>query len=220
MNTIQDFATKVQTDTLKDLNETYPESLNKYPDMWVKDAQTTIRPGKKYTKVDVGSSGKYMVVNETGEIYGIKGYGVIHFGHFYGTLETIDDYFWGRYNAVKINHSQVTTITPKKEVAPVVVKENEPTPIIENRPRKSQAVIDYFHTLRFDPNNHLGIGDIRLTIAQQEEIISIVEKILSPIETPTIYPFTSKNVRRQIRMNKAAATNYRNCKRNGFPMYY
>ena len=216
MKTIEDFAKKVQEDTLKDLNETYPESLDKYPDMWVKDAKTTIRPGKKYTKVDVGSSGKYMVVNETGEIFGIKGYGVIHFGHFYGTLETIDDYFWGRYNAVKINNSPVPNVMPK----PVVIKEDKPEPVVEVRTKKAQAVIDYFHTLRFDPKHHLGLGDIRLTVAQQEEIIEMVDKILSPGEKAAAYPFTSKEVRRQIRLNKAAATNHRNCKRNGIIMYY
>ena len=63
--------------------------------------KTTVKPGKKYTKVDVGRSGKYMVDNETGEIFGIKGYGVIHRGHSYGTLDTIDDWFWGEYTAVK-----------------------------------------------------------------------------------------------------------------------
>lgn len=32
-------------------------------------------------------------------------------------------------------------------------------------------VSDYFSKLRFDKNHHLGMGDIRLTIAQQEEIV-------------------------------------------------
>lgn len=59
----------------------------------------TIVPGPKYTKVDVGSSGKYMVVNATGEIFGIKGYGVIHRGHQYGTLDTIHDWDWSGYVA-------------------------------------------------------------------------------------------------------------------------
>ena len=56
---------------------------------------------KKYTRVDQGSGGKYMVVNSTGEIFGIKAYGVIHKGHPYGTLDTTDDYFWGNYIAYK-----------------------------------------------------------------------------------------------------------------------
>ena len=62
-------------------------------------------PGKKYTKIDVllpQQSGRYMVVNDTGEIYGIKAYGVIHKGYYFGTLDTIDNYYWGGYRAVKI----------------------------------------------------------------------------------------------------------------------
>ena len=52
------------------------------------------KPGKKYTKVDIGrpgadyASGKYMIVNETGDVYGIKAYGVIHKGKHYGNLNT------------------------------------------------------------------------------------------------------------------------------------
>ena len=37
--------------------------------------------------LDVGNSGKYMIENETEKIYGIKAYGVIHRGHFFGTLD-------------------------------------------------------------------------------------------------------------------------------------
>lgn len=33
-----------------------------------------------------------------------------------------------------------------------------------------------FEQLRFDKNHHLGFGDIRLTIAQQEEICELVER--------------------------------------------
>ena len=61
--------------------------------------RVTIKPGQTYTKVDVGDSGKYMVVNATGEIFGIKGYGVIHRGHAYGTLATIKEWDWGGYVA-------------------------------------------------------------------------------------------------------------------------
>ena len=55
-------------------------------ELMVADCSTTIRPGRKYTKVDVGSSGRYMIENDTGNIYGIKAYGVIHRGHCYGNL--------------------------------------------------------------------------------------------------------------------------------------
>ena len=59
-----------------------------------------IKEGKKYIKVNIGSSGKYMIDTE-GNIYGIKGYGVIHKGHYYGTLDTINDYYWGDFRAYK-----------------------------------------------------------------------------------------------------------------------
>ena len=58
-----------------------------------------VKPGTKYTKINVGSSGKYMVDNATGEIFGIKGYGVIHRGHRYGTLDTIQDWDWSGHTA-------------------------------------------------------------------------------------------------------------------------
>lgn len=58
--------------------------------------------GPKYTKIDDRTSGRYMIENATGEIYGIKAYGVINRGHFYGNLDTIDSYNWGYYKAVKI----------------------------------------------------------------------------------------------------------------------
>lgn len=63
--------------------------------------ETCIKLGKKYTKIDVGTSGKYMV-DQDGNIFGIKAYGVIHFGHQYGTLDTINEWNWGGYTARKI----------------------------------------------------------------------------------------------------------------------
>jgi hypothetical protein len=91
---IQRFAKLLEKQQIKTVQKEYP-SL---------DAQrlcrVSVRPGKKYTKVDVGNSGKYMVDNE-GKIWGIKAYGVVHKGHYYGTLDTIDDYYWGGYTAVK-----------------------------------------------------------------------------------------------------------------------
>lgn len=63
------------------------------------NAKTTTHTGKKYARVDIGSSGRYMVVIDTGEIFGIKAYGVIHKGHRYGTLDTVSEWFWGGYVA-------------------------------------------------------------------------------------------------------------------------
>jgi hypothetical protein len=95
---INEFANKVQKETLERLNKDYPNTNHD----WEPDSKTKIIVGKKYTKVDVGQSGKFMVVNDTGEIFGIKAYGVIHKGHKYGTLETINDYFWGHYSPIKL----------------------------------------------------------------------------------------------------------------------
>lgn len=60
-----------------------------------------VKPGAAYTKVDLGDHGhwhgKLMVEHATGNVYGIKAYGKVHKGHQYGTLETIDDFYWGDY---------------------------------------------------------------------------------------------------------------------------
>ena len=59
--------------------------------------KTVVIPGKKWAKVDVGHSGKYMVEMATGEIVGIKAYGVPHLGHRCGTLDTIHEWDWSGY---------------------------------------------------------------------------------------------------------------------------
>jgi hypothetical protein len=60
-----------------------------------------VRPGPVYTKIDRGPehnmSGMLMIENATGRIYGIKGYGRVHKGHAYGTLDTVDQWYWGDY---------------------------------------------------------------------------------------------------------------------------
>lgn len=58
--------------------------------------------GNKYIRIDVGTSGRYMV-DEEENIYGIKAYGVVNKGHYFGTLDTINNYYWGDYKAYKIN---------------------------------------------------------------------------------------------------------------------
>lgn len=64
------------------------------------NCKVRIVPGRKYTKIDVGYSGAYMVDNGTGEIFGVKAYGVIHRGHRYGTLDTVDQWNWRPYQAI------------------------------------------------------------------------------------------------------------------------
>ncbi len=76
--------------------------------------KTWIRIGKKYDKIDIGGSGKLMVVRATGEIFGIKGYGVIHKGHPYGTLDTIGKWYWGRYYPARLSAQPVENVVPVK----------------------------------------------------------------------------------------------------------
>lgn len=90
--TIEEFAKKVQDgeqESLRRANLACEANMN--------NALTTIKPGRKWTKVDVGSSGRYMVDPE-GRIFGIKAYGVPHYGHYFGTLENPSQRcFMGRY---------------------------------------------------------------------------------------------------------------------------
>lgn len=64
-----------------------------------------VRPATVWTKVDRGPegnmSGMLMVENATGRIYGIKGYGRVHKGHYYGTLDEVDQWYWGNYGPMK-----------------------------------------------------------------------------------------------------------------------
>ena len=62
----------------------------------IANAVTIIRGGKKYDKIDIGGSGRLMIERSTGKVFGIKGYGRIHRGHAYGTLDTIGEWYWGR----------------------------------------------------------------------------------------------------------------------------
>jgi len=49
----------------------------------------TIKPGKKYVKIDVGRSGKFMFNTDDGHLYFIKGYGVIDRKKDFGYLPAI-----------------------------------------------------------------------------------------------------------------------------------
>lgn len=66
--------------------------------------------GRVYDKVNVGTagnmSGRYMVEIRTETIFGIKGYGQVHKGHVYGTLDTIDQWYWGDYYAYPFDLSE------------------------------------------------------------------------------------------------------------------
>lgn len=90
---IERLAAAVLAQTQAELDRRYPGSTT----------TVNVKPGQAYTKIDVGPahnmSGKYMVEHATGIIFGIKGYGKVHRGHVYGTLDTIGDWAWGGYTA-------------------------------------------------------------------------------------------------------------------------
>ena len=71
--------------------------------------KVSIKPRKKYIAIDIGDSGRYLVDNTTGEIYGIKGYGTPNKAHKFGTTDTIYDYHWGDYLAHKVPEKRVVT---------------------------------------------------------------------------------------------------------------
>lgn len=99
--TVEEFAAVVLAQRKAELAAKYPQS----PFM-AEGERVSVKPGKKYTKVDVGPehnmSGKYMIDHATGVIYGIKAYGVVHKGHVYGTLDTVAEWDWSGYVARKV----------------------------------------------------------------------------------------------------------------------
>jgi len=42
-----------------------------------------------------------------------------------------------------------------------------------------ERVEQYFKNLRFDKDYHLGLGDIRITLAQQEQILSLCKHVVA-----------------------------------------
>jgi hypothetical protein len=95
MTTIQELADLILAQTQERLRTAYPNSPQ-----WEWET-VQVKQGPVYTKIDRGPaanmSGMLMIENATGAIYGIKGYGRVHKGHFYGTLDTVADWYWGNY---------------------------------------------------------------------------------------------------------------------------
>ena len=88
------------------LTQTRDVLARKGYDSQIPGEKVEVIPGPKYTKIDRGPehnmSGFLMVENETGIIYGIKGYGRPHKQHVYGTLATAGDWYWGEYGPRKL----------------------------------------------------------------------------------------------------------------------
>jgi len=95
---VEPLASLIEAETFGWLRTPYK---NASEDNFKIDFGVRLHDGRKFIRVDVGSSGKYMVEKSTGIIYGIKGYGVVHRGHSYGTLVTICEWNWGGYLATK-----------------------------------------------------------------------------------------------------------------------
>lgn len=103
---IEPFASLLEREQRTDFTENYPGAyLDERRDAACK---VTVKLGQKFAKVDVGTSGKYMVDLETGEIFSIKGYGVVHRGHRFGSLDTINEWDWRGYRARPLANTLAT----------------------------------------------------------------------------------------------------------------
>ena len=81
-----------------------------YPETWLagRSDKVTIKPGKKYTKIDVGRSGKFMFDNADCHLYFIKGYGVINRKKDFGSLLLIiqKGFDWDGYSILPFGMSK------------------------------------------------------------------------------------------------------------------
>ena len=86
--TVQEFAELVETQAISCNPYSYAGSEE--------NLKVKVIPGKKYTKIDQGLSGKFMI-DDYSNIFGIKSYGRINKNQHFGTLATTHLYFWGGY---------------------------------------------------------------------------------------------------------------------------
>lgn len=100
-NKMQEFVRILENDQLDKLRKMELDC-----DYNILGCKVSVKTKKKYTCVDVGTSGKYMVDNITGEIFAIKGYGKVDKFKKFGTLETIYQYYWGEYLGVKLKQER------------------------------------------------------------------------------------------------------------------
>lgn len=61
-------------------------------------------------------------------------------------------------------------------MSPFVKRSNCANRVLADAVKSDWDLRKCFEQLRLDKNHHLGCGDIRLTIAQQEEICDLVER--------------------------------------------
>jgi len=89
------FVSLLQT-KIDEYNKSYYPHLSKEP--------VIIKTGRKYTKIDVGSSGKFMLDNSNEHLYFIKGYGVIDRRKDFGFLPDIIqvNFAWDGYSIIPL----------------------------------------------------------------------------------------------------------------------
>lgn len=97
-NKLEKFTEKLEKEQAKEVKSRFP-ALN--AEAVMRYSKVIVKPGRKYTKVDVGTSGKFMI-DENENIFGIKGYGMINKKKQYGTLDTINEWCWGGYTPEEI----------------------------------------------------------------------------------------------------------------------
>lgn len=96
-----DFEAKVERFAARLREEFAARIQREYPGLEAAhESRIAIHYGKRWTRVDIGSSGKYMVDTD-GTIHGIKAYGVPHPKHIFGTLDTIAEWDWSGYRAIR-----------------------------------------------------------------------------------------------------------------------
>jgi len=98
---LEAFRLLVEIEQLARIKVQYPNTYENKESLY-RDHGVSVIPGRKYVKVDIGTGGRYMVEIETGIIRFVKAYGVPNMLpiHQHGTLDTIDNYYWGDYEAV------------------------------------------------------------------------------------------------------------------------
>jgi len=73
-------------------------------------------------------------------------------------------------------HNKVDKLIKQKTVYYMKKDSNNANTMLAAAIKSDWDLRKCFEKMRFDKNHHLGLGDIRLTMAQQEEICELVER--------------------------------------------
>jgi hypothetical protein len=84
----------------------------KHENLAEKYSRVELQPGKKYIRVVLDTSSRYFIEKETGNIYGSAGWRSPNFKRQYGTLNTVNDWYWGDFYAE--NKTGQDTLVPRE----------------------------------------------------------------------------------------------------------